>query len=622
MKRTYISLLIIALSIQIATAQQNTTQTNGQKELHKEITLEKDFVPEVKKATKKNTLPKVKKIAVPARTAVNYSDWANPIEVPTSIPTMMPYGYRTAHNFSDKRGYLNVGGGMAANFVGSAGYRIIDTDNTTLGAWLQHNSTWAGKNSTKLIQADEHRLKQQFNDNKLGIDLMHRFKTGTLTASALGHFDSFNYYAGIDKLWDEDNKQTFTEFGFKGKWDAAMGLTNGHALDYNAGLAFNHAGYSEPLNDDFIKGIKPAKENVLNITAGAEYGVNDNLGLGLQLDADYVSTSLTTEDIIYENRNYFLLTLQPYLTWENSILSARVGADILLGKPQFYDFDNKNDDAVSNGKFHISPNVQLNFKFAPGAAFYVDVTGGKTLNTLSSMAAANRYSSPSMFYYNTFSPFDGEAGFKIGPFAGFSMKVYGGYGIFKGDINGQLLPTMPYGISDSKPLLPYSLSTYYLPLQARGMHIGAEVSYKYRSLVEARADIAYAPADDKVNFDGWTKGYPLDGLDGSSLVSNIDLKFTPIRQLAFNVGLNLRTGRSQVQRQYVMNEMGTEVQILIDTWYDMDDVINLHAGASWRFDKVVTLWVKADNLLNRKWDVLPGMGAQKLNVMAGVNLVF
>ena len=43
---------------------------------------------------------------------------------------------------------------------------------------------------------------------------------------------------------------------------------------------------------------------------------------------------------------------------------------------------------------------------------------------------------------------------------------------------------------------------------------------------------------------------------------------------------------------------------------DMDDMIDLHVGASYRFDKVLTLWVKGNNLLNRKWDYMPGMGAQ------------
>ena len=157
--KKYISLVLLAAVSTVAVAQQTTTPQN-QKELNKEITLEKDFVPEVKKAVKKNTLPAVKKVTPPAKTAVNYSDWANPIDVPTSIPTMMPYGYRTAHNFSNKRGYLAVGGGLAANFAGSAGYRILDKENTTLGVWLQHNSTWAGKNSSLLLPEQGERLNR------------------------------------------------------------------------------------------------------------------------------------------------------------------------------------------------------------------------------------------------------------------------------------------------------------------------------------------------------------------------------------------------------------------------------------------------------------------------------
>ena len=162
-KKLYISMLAAVLAVAGATA-----QNNDKKDLTKEITLEKDFVPVEKKATKKNTLPTVKKVSAPAKTTLNYSDWSEPTTVPTSIPLMLPYGYRTAHNFSDKRGYLQVGGGMQANFTGSAGYRILDTEQNTLGVWLQHNSTWAGKNGTKLILDEAERLKQKFNDNVIG----------------------------------------------------------------------------------------------------------------------------------------------------------------------------------------------------------------------------------------------------------------------------------------------------------------------------------------------------------------------------------------------------------------------------------------------------------------------
>jgi hypothetical protein len=37
---------------------------------------------------------------------------------------------------------------------------------------------------------------------------------------------------------------------------------------------------------------------------------------------------------------------------------------------------------------------------------------------------------------------------------------------------------------------------------------------------------------------------------------------------------------------------------------------------------MLTIWCQASNLLNKKWDVMYGMGAQKLNFMGGIGIVF
>ena len=104
-------------------------QAQDNKNLNKEITLEKDIAPLEKKAVKKNELPKVKKPATTGTKAqLGYSDLTSPIDVPTTIPTLLPYGYRTAHNFSDKRGYLDIGAGTQANFRVDFGYRILNED--------------------------------------------------------------------------------------------------------------------------------------------------------------------------------------------------------------------------------------------------------------------------------------------------------------------------------------------------------------------------------------------------------------------------------------------------------------------------------------------------------------
>ena len=153
MKKIYIGMLLAAFALNGAMAQEKTN-------LNKEITLEKDIAPLEKKAVKKNELPKVKAPAPSGqKTQLGYSDLTSPIDVPTTIPTLLPYGYRTAHNFSDKRGYLDLGGGTQANFRVDFGYRLIDEEREKLGVWFNHNSTWNGKNSSKVISLDENRLK-------------------------------------------------------------------------------------------------------------------------------------------------------------------------------------------------------------------------------------------------------------------------------------------------------------------------------------------------------------------------------------------------------------------------------------------------------------------------------
>jgi outer membrane cobalamin receptor len=91
--------------------------------------------------------------------------------------------------------------------------------------------------------------------------------------------------------------------------------------------------------------------------------------------------------------------------------------------------------------------------------------------------------------------------------------------------------------------------------------------------------------------------------------------------LPINVGLEYRGGRMALfgNRSYYDGD------IVIPENYNflkMDDVINLHAGANYRLNSTVALWLDAHNLLNRRYDILYGMGAQRIGFMGGVSLSF
>ena len=597
-KKRLLSVLIACATAASANAQQTTSAQPAGKELNKEITLEKDFVPVEKKVTKKATLPKVKKITPPAKTNLDYSDTPVDITMPNTIPTMMPYGYRTAHNFSDKRGYLEVGGGMQANFDGSAGYRFLDSDNSQAGIWVQHNSTWAGKNNSTLIPDDKMRTKQLFNDNRAGLYFNQHLKAGTLKLDAGVHFDSFNYYGAhkmddLTNYYDADKKQALLEFGVNGAWDGKLKISD-NDLYYRANASFNHAGY-DMVPEFYAPDAKGAKENVVQFGIGGDYEFEFGT-VTLDLKGDYVNfKGAQNYDAgpLPVDHNEFVFTVAPRYKWENDVFRAQAGFDLVLGDI----FNNVVGATGNEGKFHIAPVVKLDVDIVDGAAIFVDLKGGNTINSLSHMASLDRYSTPLGMSTNTWRPIDGEAGFKFGPFAGFSAKLFAGYGMAK----GQLVRVSEFTTFQSDL---YAANTYQ-GYKMRGVKFGGEINYKYRSLVDVAASLTYAPGNDDLTSE-WLNGYSL-GLDGARMVADANVKVTPIRQLAVELGMNYRG-----QRRFIEN----------DKYVDLNNAFNLHAGATWRFDKTLAVWVKANNLLNRKYDVMPGQGAQLLNVMGGVSLVF
>lgn len=610
MKKIYITILLAAFALGGAHAQDNT-------KLNKEITLEKDIAPLEKKAVKKNELPKIKQPASTGqKTALGYSDLTTPIEVPTSIPTLLPYGYRTAHNFSDKRGYLDLGIGTQANFRMDFGYRIINEEREKLGVWLNHNSTWNGKNSSKVITLDENRNKQKFNDNVLAVDYSKAIGTGTLTLGAKAHIDNYNYYGGWNSMdviggpslnsaydWDKE-KQTFVDFNINAGWKSRFDFLN-KPLFYNVGLQYGHAAYDKPFNDIYKHG---AHDNWGILNLGGTYNINELTTAGLVIKGEYLSrgTKARTSSEYDLFDEVGLITLSPTYTIHGDMYKLQLGANVHLSF---------SDGAV----FRLSPNVRFNLALVDGFTFYANALGGKLLGyRVPTHYANHRYDLPQLMYGSIYTPIDAETGFKIGPFRGLSAKLSVGYAIVKKQPG-----ICYYNINPMLALSTGMMSTYTV-VDGRGYWIGAELNYKYRSLIEAALSFKYAPRDDEFfPTDKHYNNYKL-GVDRASTVGNFDIKVHPWRPLTFDVGLEYRGGRMALFNYYYVP--GPEYHYMVaEDLYEfvkMDDVINLHAGASYRLNSDITIWLQAHNLLNHRYDILYGQGAQRIGCMVGASFTF
>ncbi len=617
-KIKYVCLAMAMILGNVAIAQ-NTDKTD----LNKNITLEREFDPVKKTVVKKTVLPKeIKKVEKDA-VAPQFSDWAVPTLVPVEIPTMEPYGYRTRHNFSNQRGYLFVGGGTHLNMVAGAGYRAIDKTNEKLGLWMLHNSTWLGKNTTKLIEQSSQHQKQRFNDNIVGANWMKELNAGTLSVDGQLHFDSYNFYGGFSDYL-KDHKTAFFEARADGKWQSEVDV-NGDKFEYEANATLDYAGYDK----SHLEGIDGSKEFWLNASVESGYEFEKIGDVGVLFGADIVNLHRHNEFTNKANdKTYAMLTLSPYYMYENDIFKAKAGLNLNISF---------NDGAA----LRLSPNVDLNFKITKGVNLFVLAEGGKSINHLGDMHNDYRYNDPLAQYGNTYVPFDGRIGVNVGPFVGFSAKVYAGYGFETGCLD-PVVPAAYSGIYqalyDEYPnpdgLSPYFsanqyAATIYKMTKWQGWHMGVELAYKYRSLAEAKVKFAYAPQGDEDYVDGMRyKGYSL-GNDGASTLFNLNVSVWPIKPLMVTLGFDYRGNRSALSREWVYPVVNDETgETLVEGNYykygsiDMKDVANLYVSARYNFSHIFSVWAQANNLLCKQWDVMPGQGAQKIGLIGGISLNF
>ena len=617
MKKIYIAMLLAAFTLNAVHAQDKTN-------LNKEITLEKDVAPLEKKAVKKNELPKVKKAPFTgSKTQLGYSDLTSPIEVPTTIPTLLPYGYRTAHNFSDKRGYLDLGGGTQGNFAMDFGYRILNEEREKLNVWFNHNSTWNSKNPSRVVTLDENRNRQKYNDNTLRVGYDRAMGNGTLSLGLKTHLDNYNYYGGwnvpdptldgwlpvdpevlpgITRYCDWNaEKQTFFDLNLDAGWSSQFMLRD-NPLKYNIGFQYGHASHDKPFNDFYKKGVH---DNWGIVNLGASYGITEFSTAALDIKGEYLrrGTKAKTSSTYDLFDKAGMITLSPTYTIAGDMYKVQLGVNA------HFSF---NDGAA----LRFSPNIRANLALVDGFSVFGNLLGGKALGYRQGKHFVNyRYDNPLLLYGSVYTPIDAEGGIKIGPFNGLNAKISLGYALVKDE------PGIIYGTTDLNTLaLTTAFMSSYNVIDSRGYYINAEVAYKYRSLVEASANLKYAPHDKELfATDKHYNGYKM-GVDRASTVANFDIKVNPWRPLGLNLGLEYRGGRMALFGTLVGDaEDGASYKY---TFLNMDDVVNLHAGATYRLNSSVNLWLQAHNLLNRRYDLLYGMGAQRIGFMVGVGFTF
>ncbi len=529
--------------------------------LKKEITVERDIVPERREATRLSLTPKIELAPVKAG-QLSYTDRFQTVKVDGSISPLEPVASGDSLYISPYRGYAGIGFFPSFNLGASAGYRFIDDGATRLNGWFQYDGT-SYKGETESGEKIEDSFKRH--DATIGFALTHKAdESSTLDAAAGYTYSRYNNpIAGSDD-------HTANRANLSVLWKSMSG-----DLNYNLGARYGFFGYGGEFG---------AKESCINITGMAGADLDAGSGFRVDIDASFVVNSggcwldgesfgLNQEstEVRMEAFNHGMLTLTPAYTVRSSTYDVQIGARV--------------DLTYHAGKaFHIAPAVKAVLMPSPYFNFFVKATGGEHQNTLLSLFGVTPYGEDSFFYRNSHVALNVDGGITVGPWQGAYAQLYGAYAI----ANDWLMPIQFYD------------GCNFSAVDVKGWKAGLAVGYSYASYVDLRASVETAPQKYDRFYYTWR--------DRAKYVADLQLRVTPISALDITAGWELR-GKRIAYAYY-------------EPTVDLGDISLVSVGALYRIDSQWSAFVRGENLLNKRYLLFGSVPAQGITGLAGVSYKF
>lgn len=558
-------------------------------ELSKEITIERDIHPTLRAVSRLNASPSLLPPTV-ERQRLTFSDMTVAAEVPGMITTLEPAASAPAIPVSPYRGYAAIGYFPAFNLGASAGYRFINDAYSSLGAWLQYDGN-SYKGDGPYI-GDDATLRRH--TITAGADFTHIFKrAGRLDVSA-----GFSY-SSLNRPWiHTDSTLGVTQYGISADWSA-----RNREMAYFVSAALSGFSYNDP--DGSISVLDPVRNSISTTTAspsenrytfkgGTAYFITPNSSLAGHVDVDFLHySSFTTLSAFREalanrtgvpsnnGKTYGLISLAPSYRYKDSTFIANIG--LLL------QFSTNADKTV-----HIAPDVNLSVRPVKWISAFANFGGGEHLNTFQSLFDYTPYGSSSIAYCNSHVPFTFEAGVAIGPFSGFSAKISVGYSA----ANDWLMPSAFLGdISDNSPTYLYEAT------DLRAWYASAALRYKHSELLTLSASCTIAPGSERHAL--------YQNRDRAKQVATFRASSSPIDKLTVDASFTLRAGRSAMM---IVGDSKSLVNLGNDNSLDL--------GGAYSLMDNLSLFLRFENILNRRAMLLPGIPAQGFKGLFGAAYKF
>lgn len=588
--------------------------TTAQAQLNKEITIEREIVPEVRAASRLDIFPRTLTISSD-KVDLDFLDYTTPGAFANALRTLQPASTEAAIPLTPYRGYVDAGYFPAANATLSAGYSILSDSLTALDVRGQLNNI-AYKDRPG-AETDKVNYNRFF--GAIGAGFARRFGSyGTLSVSTDLAFRSFK---NLDALIIESDPEIDNVPGKTGQstveWNigTAWKGNNGSGLRYHAGVDFGIFNFTRTsywmqfvsdgfgVHDDLVP--PPVHQRRLGFDLGLSQTFGGRSRAGVDVSGTFlmynsfcdptVPGNYEYDDIYYgdEDREYgFLavpgsgktigvLSFNPYysLLPESRAVSVRLGAQV--------------DVTFNYGKaLHVAPDILLGVNPASGFGAWIRLGGGERLNSLKELSEFTPYISPLFAYGTSNIPVDGELGLRVGPFKGVALSVDLAYAA----ANSWLMPVFGemYGIG-------------FRAYDLRSWKAGVHLTWDYRSIVAL--DAGFETRLQKDASHAW-----LYWRDGARSRLSASLTVRPIAPLAIDLGYTMSVSRSMD-----IGELGAPEN---QERFCLKDRNLLNAGVSYALTDAFTVFGRVENILdNRAYEAL-GVPSQGLTGAVGLGWKF
>lgn len=522
------------------------------------VEVENTYAPTLRDVDKIQLLPPVPSPVLKHR-SVQYDTTLQPTRQYSFQP--MTAAQSDAADTGERRGFLTLGGGSAGqlDLRGTYGLRLTDADLLDFSLSLRG---YSARVQDAWDTDDE--VDTRFYSTRGAVRYEHRF--APLTSLVVGA-------EGESQVMDGQHN---TLLGIQAQ------LTPYSLGDFSLGGGLGYEFFGQKYHTNPLISGKKNQESHFDARLNAAYTLTDEQRIGLDLTADFYAYSFAS----FDANNAF--SLRPYYAYtaDDLLLTAGARLDFTSGIER---------------KFRVAPDVNLRYHATDAVTLFAGAGGGIVANDYRRFAQLTPYwlfdpafvgknGTPQLAHQ--FDLLRAKAGVEWNLAEGLFARLYGGYDKSKG--RAELLTATQL-------------------VQADGWRWYGHLDVDYR----LRDTFAWKLSGE---FNAWHSSYGTDDDDHAEATAwrpvidlQTDITYRPVNRLSLGI-------------DYAMQTFSTRSGLS----YRRPTMHRLGASASYRLPiemlenqgRLLSAYVRADNLLGRHYDLYPAVRTPGTNFMAGLSLTF